>query len=72
MIGLLDFACVVWHLAIFLNLLRVLLWLMSNGRMKLLSSGSATGHGFLSGFIESHSEREQYVLFKIHRWVGHI
>ena len=31
-----------------------------------------TGHRFLGGFIGSHSEREEYVVSKVRRWVGHI
>jgi len=32
----------------------------------------ATGHRFIGGFIGSHREREEYVVSKVHRWVGHI
>jgi len=31
-----------------------------------------TGHRFLGGFIGSHREREEYVVSKVHRWVGYI
>ena len=31
-----------------------------------------TGHKFLGGFIGSHSEREEYVVSKVCRWVGHV
>ena len=31
-----------------------------------------TGHKFLGGFIESHSEREEYVVSKVCRWVVHV
>ena len=30
-----------------------------------------TGHRFLGGFIVSHSEKDEYVMSKVHRWVGH-
>ena len=30
-----------------------------------------TGHRFLCGFIVSHSEKDEYVIYKVHRWVGH-
>ena len=32
----------------------------------------ATGHRFLGSFIGSHREREEYVMSKVCRWVGHI
>jgi len=31
-----------------------------------------TGHRFLGGFIGNHREREEYVVLKVCRWVGHI
>jgi len=31
-----------------------------------------TGHRFLGGFIGSHREKEEYVVSKVCRWVGHI
>ena len=32
----------------------------------------ATGHRYLRGFIGIHREREEYVVSKVCRWVGHI
>ena len=31
-----------------------------------------TGHRFLGGFLGSHSERDEYVMSKVHKWVGHV
>ena len=31
-----------------------------------------TGHRFLGGFIGSHSERDEYVMSKVCRWVEHV
>ena len=31
-----------------------------------------TGHRFLGGFIESRSEKDEYVMSKVRRWVGHL
>ena len=31
-----------------------------------------TGHSFFGGFIGSHSERDEYVVSKVQRWVGHL
>ena len=31
-----------------------------------------TGHRFLGGFIASHSERDEYIVSKVQRWVGHL
>ena len=30
------------------------------------------GHRFLGGFFGSRSERDEYVMFKVHKWVGHV
>ena len=30
-----------------------------------------TGHRFLGGFLGSHSERDQYVMSKVCKWLGH-
>jgi len=31
-----------------------------------------TGHRFLGGLIESSSERDEYVMSKVYRWVEHV
>ena len=31
-----------------------------------------TDHRFLGGFIGGRSERDEYVMSNIHRWMGHI
>ena len=31
-----------------------------------------TGHRFLGGFLGSRSERDEYVMSKVHKWVGHV
>ena len=31
-----------------------------------------TGYRFLGGFLGSHSERDEYVMFKVRRWVGYV
>ena len=37
-----------------------------------LGAQVVTGHRFLGGFIGNHSEREEYVVSKVCRWVGHV
>ena len=31
-----------------------------------------TGHRFLGGSLRSHNERNEYVMFKVCKWVGHV
>ena len=31
-----------------------------------------TGHRFRGGFLGSHSERDEYVMSKVRKWVGHV
>ena len=65
-------------LVIILNLRKVLLLLMINGKNEAaaifgdLVIQVVTGHRFLGGFIGSHSERDEYVVSKVQRWVGHL
>ena len=37
----------------------------------IIGSSLVTGHRFLGGFLGSHSERDEYVMSKVHKWVGH-
>ena len=30
------------------------------------------GHRFLGGFLENHSERDEYGMSKVSKWVGHV
>ena len=74
-IGLIYFAHVVPVLAIILNLLRILLLLMNNGGVMLLLELGVqvvTDHRFLGGFLGSRSEKDEYVMSKVYRWVGYV
>ena len=55
-----------YHWITILNLLRVLLLLINDGGVKLLLF-LVTVHIFLDDFLGSHSERDEYLMPKVHR-----
>ena len=33
---------------------------------------AVTGHRFLGEFLGNHSERDEYVMSKVRKWMGHV
>ena len=38
----------------------------------IIGSSLVTGHRFLGGFLGSCRERDEYVMSKVRKWVGHV